>query len=288
MSQKPFDDLAGHASPNYAEPDKKLKDLFEKYLDISQRRDYSGFYYDYMCGYGLYDCASSLLEGIQATSEEAHGLLFNRELSEVEIGRAGCFISAVYNKSEEKKIFYNLEIKVSNLAYELPPDKVFVNRGNGYDRSGTRAKGLVINYVENKKLREIDSGFEAKGSVVAYGAIASANYVDCDDEVVETGDMKFSFVNQQLNIRGPFGDPRIGDDISFNTSIWANTKVIYKEEISKLPELCEYVGNLKSKFELGRLDYNVVVETIRSLGPQPHEKIKQNIADILRRAGKDV
>ncbi len=286
---KPLD-LSSDVRPNYAEPGKKLKDLFDEFLDFAKKQDYSGNYHDYMCGYHLYYEADRLLKGIQATPEEAHGLLFTRELSDVERGFAGSFISAVYNKSEAKDIFYNLEIKVSNLAYELPPDKVFINRGNGYGLSGTRAKGLVINYLENKKLRGIDSGFEAKGSVVCYGAEASAYYVNYDDDYVETGNTKFSLFEQKLMIRGPCGNPQIHDGIAYG--VWngkcTDTKSVSKEEISKLPELQAYIGNLKSKFEQGRLDYNIVVETVRSLGPEPHEKIKQDIVDILRRSGRNV
>jgi hypothetical protein len=58
--------------------------------------------------------------------------------------------------------------------------------------------------------------------------------------------------------------------------------------IDRIPELRSYFDNLVSCFEKGRNDYRVAVETVRSLGPKPNEKIRQDIETILKRADKNV
>ncbi len=290
---------AGHEAPasgrKYPEPGRRLRDAFERYLgltpgplDLHNDYDYSGTL-DYFDRH-----AKNFLEDIMATPEEAHGLLLVRELKGKEKEIAGFFLSAVYNKSEAKEIVFDLETEVWNLAYSLANDKVFINRGNGYNRSGTRADGLVINYLENRKLGTIFAGSCGSGQIITYGADVVAHYHDDEDNYHSLMAPLCVSVLEQVEIR--VNHRRIhldGSSIHIDNRLSIDKDKHYsylfvKEEIDKIPELRQYIDNLQGKFEQGRRDYHTVIETIRGLGPQPHEKIKQDIVDILRRAGRNV
>jgi len=287
---------AGHEAPaprrKYPEPDRKLKDAFERYLglavDMKYPADRSCHAYCNSCRDDLYKYANSLLEGIHVTPEEAHGLLIVRELKDNEKDCAGFFLSAIYNKSDVKEIVYDLDIELSNLAYKLSQDRAFINRGNGYDYSGTQAQGIIINYVEGKNLNSITACYAGEGSVVTYGAIAYNAYNDDDDELIETVSLNVT-VSEKVRIHGLQSNPGIDEGISF--SIWPHARASYhvwKHEMCKFPELQEYVDKLKARFEQGRNNYRIVLETVRSLGSEPHEKIRQDLVDILKRADKDI
>ncbi len=269
----------------------KLLTAFETYLksavDMESPSNRSCHAYCGSCRDDLYEFAGSLLEGSSVSVEEAHGLLLKREMSDSDKWCAGFFLSAVYNKSVERDIVYDLEIKVSNLAYKLSEGSAFINKGNGYNYSGTQAEGTIINYVENKNLTYITAGFAGSGSVISYGARANSDYED-EGKSIETVPLKVSVTNE-LVIRGINGDPIIDNDIAINLGRNRyGRKIILKEKIDKIPELRSYADDIKLKFEQGRHDYRMVLDTVQSLGAEPHNKIKYDIIDILQRAGHNV
>ncbi len=267
---------------------RKLEELFETYLKSAVTMEYPANWrchaYCNSCRDDLYAFAGSLLEGSTVAVEDAHGLLSKRELNELEKKCAGFFLSAIYNKSGVKDIVYDLEAKVPNLAYKLLQDKAFINKGNGYDYSGTQAAGIIINYVENKDLTSITAGFAGSGPVVTYGSRAYSDYEDDDGETIETVPLKVSFT-KELVICGIHGDPIIDNNVFINPNRNRYARnIILKEEIDGILELRGYVDALKATFEQGRRDYRIVLDVLRGLGAQPQERIKQDITDILRRA----
>ena len=273
---------------NYTAPGKELRDVFEKYLDFSKKQDGDKLY-DCIERNDLYDGATGLLKGIQPAIAEAHGLLMAREFSMKELHYAGFFLSAVYNKSDEKDIVYSLEIETPNLAYRLSRDRAFINKGNGYRDSGTNAKGIIINYCENKKFNCVMAGYFAKGPIITYGATAHATSYDDDNDCGETSPLKISLTDRlHINVLQHCLIIDEGIYLTRGPDTWPPCHLLSKKEVSKFPELRAYVDNLKSQFERGRNDHQLVLETIRKLGYKPHMKIMRDIADILRRAGKNV
>lgn len=273
-----------------SEPGKKLKDLFENYLDFASKieypeHDYLQNKYDRYCNLKAYSHAGKLLEGVKAGIGEVHGLL-TRELSDAEKYAAGFFLSAFYNKSELKDIVYDLDVEVKNLAFKLPADKAFINTGQGHNSSGTWAQGIVVNYVKKSLFH---GGFQAVGPLITYGGSHYSDHYDEDDLEIEDSCLIVS-VNNKVDIRA-YGSPAIYGPVRFDSIVTSPVSIgniMLDVFIDRIPELRSYVDNLVSCFEKGRNDYRVAVETVRGLGPKPNEKIRQDIETILERAGRDV
>lgn len=267
-----------------------LRDAFDKYLSTAKPSD-ARLIYDQRCRDDLYLLASSLLKDLQVSPEEAHGLLRERKLSADEQECAGFFISAVYNKSDISDIVYDLDVEVHNLAYCLPENKAFINKGIGHSNSGTKSKGIVVNYVKPGTF--LRAGFAADGPVITYGARPSTGYwigdFDEGEDFVDSVSLDVS-LDKILCIKGSYDDPKISDVLSIKKNRYSELPdlILNEDQVREIPELHDYVFNLKSRFEQGRNDYRVAVETVRGLGPKPNEKIKQDLVNILRRAGRDV
>ncbi len=274
-----------------AEPDVRLRDAFDQYLSMAKPST-ARLIYDQRCRDDLYLLASGMLKDLQVSNEEAHGLLLERKLSADEKDTAGFFISAIYNKSDISEIVYDLDVEVRNLGYCLPEDKAFINKGNGFQHSGTKAKGIVVNYVG--KIPCLIAGFAADGCVITYGARPSTGYwvgdFDENDESFVDSVLLDVSLDEVLCIKGSYEDPVISDALSIKGNKYSELPILVlnKDEIGKIPELHGYVSNLKSRFEQGKSDYRIAVETVRALGPRPNDKLKKDIVDILRRAGKNV
>ena len=52
--------------------------------------------------------------------------------------------------------------------------------------------------------------------------------------------------------------------------------------------LGKYMTDLEKRFECGRKDYRFGLAVLDGLGPHPEQKIRNDIMEIFRRAGKDV
>jgi len=287
---------AGHDAPahrrTYAEPDGKLKNAFEGFLSFAEKTNYpidDLTIWDDRARDNLYECAQRLLEGLRVTPEEAHGLLLTRKLNGMEYKYVGYFLSAIYNKSDAKEIVYDLDFKICNLAYRLSQERTFINRSGGYHNSGANAQGIIINYLENRNLQSIFAGSGARGQIITYGADADAFYYDDEDNyhsIMASFDVS---VVEKVNFSLDRSNILIQESLHITNPPYSNsTLVIVKEEINKIPELRQYIDDLQGKFEQGRRDYHIVIETIRGLGPQPNKKIRQDLVDILKRAGQDV
>ncbi len=273
------------------EPDKKLSDAFDKYLSMAKPSD-ARLIYDQRCRDDLYLLASSLLKDLQVSPEDAHGLLRGRNLSADEKDHAGFFVSAVYNKSDVSDIVYDLDVEIHNLAYCLPENKAFINKGRGFQYSGTKAKGIIVNYVAPGRF--VNAGFAADGPVITYGAQPSTGYWvgdfdENDESFVDSVSLDVS-LDKILCIKGSYEDPKISDVLSIKKNKYSELPglILNEDEIRKIPELYNYVSNLKSRFEQGKNDYRIALETVRGLGPKPNEKLRQDLVDILKRAGKNV
>jgi len=289
---------AGHDAPaprrNYAAPDSKLKNLFEGYLGLGIKIEegWKGSHPSDI-GWRLYEFAIKYLENLQFTPEEAHGLLLERELDEKERWRAGFFLSAIYNKSEQDEILYDLEIKVGNIAYCLPEGKAFISTGL-CDDIGTGAKGIIINYAKG---RQGHYGLSSilLGPMFCYGH----DYLRAKENFPA---LLRLMVSNRLTVVGYESSKLKTDSDKWYDSVEIEICKIYKsgtfvnyidprviaEKIHKVSECRQYIDNLVSKFAKGRKDYRIVLETLRNLGPKPHKKIRQDITDMLRRAGEDV
>lgn len=274
-----------------SESNANLINAFDKYLSMAQPND-ARLIYDQRCRDDLYMLASSLLKDLQVSPEDAHELLRQREFSADEKDHAGFFVSAVYNKSDISDIVYDLDVEIHNLAYCLPENKSFVNKGNGFQYSGTKAKGIVVNYVKQGTF--LTAGFAADGPVITYGAQPSTGYWvgdfdENDESFVDSVSLDVS-LDKILCIKGSYDVPKISDVLSIKKNKYSELPdlILNEDEIRKIPELHNYVSNLKSRFEQGKNDYRAVLETVRGLGPKPNEKLRQDIEAILQGAGKGV
>lgn len=349
---------AGHKVPeparSYAQPGKKLKQAFEKWLkEFPKFTDQTNFteYDD-----AAFTRAHRLIKDIAPSVEEGHALLFAYRDDDSDYYRddnyykvlqvAGLFISAIYNSVPNEKIVYDFPCSyVKRLAYRLPKGKVFeakadtgectamyaagpvINRGESHLWFGSSASGPLINYGDIGPLGE-----RAIGPIINYGQVWNnggmyssglmINLGKCSTEHAEDWTSGFgSYAKGPVlnfgEIDTGFGNLASGLVINCgkggrNMAITRNMcdrkspivlavknpesfgdlsrarLVLDEEKCAKLPELAEYLENLKQKFKPGGNDYRAVLAALDSLGPNPGKKVETDIKAILRRRGYGV
>lgn len=293
---------AGHEASNakrkYASPDKKLELAFEKFLKKTYRVNPDK--------YGEF--AKELLKNVQASVDEAHALVVKYQ-EHPDIRDAGNFISAIYNKAPEKTIVYEFDIPIDFLAHKLAKDKIFVNKGYGGFYVGGASRGIIV----NQNLTCGTFGFEAQGPVINYGKSGNnvgtgssgllLNQGEMEDQVA----MKNSGVAiNQGKISGIYGllstGMIINQGVANSSCGYLSTGIVLllrkpkrvdrtermqlllrPADCKKMPELENYLNNLKQNFASGKDDYRKVLSVLDDLGPAPHDRIKKDIEGILKK-----
>ena len=339
----------GHNTPdqkrNYPEPDPRLRKAFKEWFkeveDVTIR-DLDEQVIDF------YNKALELTKDLEPNIPEAHSLLVAYQDHE-KIEYAGLFLSAIYNRSPEKEIVFDLHLQNPpyGLGYKLRKGKRLINRGKAgiglgymalgavinYDKAGDwlgyRAPGVVINYgktgygmgcgapgvvinfgetgfglgrgaseaVINYGKANNGMGYGTSGLVINYGEAggwmgwkapgvvinfgkaghdmgryASGLVINCGEANEEMGEWIEGII---LALKDP---------ISFGDISKAKL-VLRAEDCKKIPELGEYLENLRRTLEVGKKDYQAVLAWLEGLGEEPKERIESDIEKILRRAG---
>ena len=280
----------GHNTPdqkrNYPEPDPRLRKAFKEWFEEVEDINYFPP--------NLYNLALELIENLEPNISEAHSLLVAYQ-DHPKIYWAGYFLSAIYNRSPEKEIVFDLDLEnpPHGLGYRLPKGKRLVNRGKAGDWMGEWASGVVLNCGE----AGYGMGGGVSGIVLNYGKVGNGIGYGAPGVVInfgetghDTGEGTSGLVincgkaNERM---GEFAKGTIlalKDPISFGDISKAKL-VLRAEDCKKIPELGEYLENLRRTLEVGKKDYQAVLAWLEGLGEEPKERIESDIEKILRRAG---
>lgn len=296
---------AGHDAPQpkrkYSQPDKKLELVLEKFLSRIDKVDESK----------KYKLAKDLLKNVEASVDEMHSLIVKYQ-DHRDVRRIGDFVSVVYNKSPEKIIVYDFDIPIDFLAGRLSKDKIFINRGSVGFSVGHDALGALV----NQNLTYSNFGIYASGPIINYGLAGNPmgdrscglllNLGEADiqlgglggtnsgvlinmGKLLDLGVYSQGLVINQgkcnvLRLLVPGGPILLLRKIP-TVTVQKDRLTLQPAECKKIPELVNYLNNLKQKFAQGKSDYHKILPVLDELGPEPHIKIKNDIEGILSRAG---
>lgn len=169
---------------------------------------------------------------------------------------------------------------------------------------GNNASGNIINYARAEASHNVTGGgifvnlgkikdFSTKnkeGAFINFGQISQNHFGEVGENLIGTNK---SLVINCGEAGDGFGDQARGIVIDVNKPEgygWLKrAKLLLRpEDCAQIPELTNYLNNLKEKFEQGRTDYKKALAALNELGPNPSTKVRQDIEEILRRAGKNV
>jgi hypothetical protein len=222
----------------------ELKQVFEKYMANYGDKIYVE--YD-----DAYSVAESCIEGVNFTLEEAQLYMWSirdKFLDEGEYDveyclstnkqNAGIFLSACYNKVDDKIITHGLDLPFTHIGYKLAEDKVLLNTVAGGNMFGGWAKGLVLNSGSASSL-----GLASDGVII--------NYSDVGRRHGSTGGI---FVEYQKSER--LGEECDGILIALTAPqkygwIVMVESVIEDDDATEMPWLVEYLDTIRTDIENG-------------------------------------
>jgi len=265
---------AGHEEPSpkrkYSEPDKRLCLAFEKWLD----REYITLAED------EYKLAESLIENLTPSVEEAHSLLISYQddirLTKLKPFNQGLFISAVYNKSPEKEIIFDLELSraFGCFAYKLPKEKTFVNLTDIGIWCGQYSKGNLINYGKTGA----NFGSSSTGVVLDYGRTKSIG--NDASLVISLGECELAQNNDVLLYGGTsIQHGGLSFYASFDQPWQKFDQKSRKLQAAPMPRWQKYMAEIKQGLEKGRTDHHAAIDAIKDLNAA---KIKADFHRILK------
>lgn len=88
-----------------------------------------------------YPIAYNVLQNMRPRVTDLHAFM----LEHASVKKAGHFLSAGYNLSEERIIYHDLDLSISNVGVALHQDKLLINTGKVGSFLGWRATGTIIN-----------------------------------------------------------------------------------------------------------------------------------------------
>jgi len=288
---------AGHEEPEkkreYKKPDKRLQEAFEKWLNEGHHFVVYEKWYRY---------AEQLLKNISANIDETHSLLLTAP--DDLIRYAGFFVSAVYNKSPENHIIFDVSIPAAHIGHRLAKGKTLVVlSATGHDL-GKSAKGTVLNYGNS----DYEEGYKCEGLHINYGSSKGEFGRHAFGTVINMGKQYdlhmipgtpgylIDFAKTENDTDwGKLAEDALGysdpqspyqDMKPFEIRNYTIEHMLTHEE-KKIPELWDYLMQLKQILEQGR-DYKKAFEIVDSFGPEPAKTIKTTIDDIFKRNGYEI
>jgi len=230
---------AGHEKPQdrrkYDKPNRKLAEAFEKWLKSSATTPAK-----------YYKRALAYTKGIEASVEEAHALLWTRQ-DHPRIHEAGFFLSAVYNRSNNEEIIFdmNLVTAVNFLAYQLQKNKTFINCADSTGMyCGFHSKGKLINYGK----AGIDFGGLNASQVLNYGY---SPILGREAKLV-------------INLGACKLVPRCGLLLNLGTVDNVSALSLLDERLQYSPEIKAQMSALKTELEKGRNDYRTALAILKN------------------------
>lgn len=134
---------AGHnatvASKAYAaEPASDLEKAFRDFCELVNKR--------HLPNPQLHEIAENILPE-KISIPETHALF----MEPMNPTLAGIFLSAIYSRSPQKVVEYDIESPLNLVGYRLPKDKLLINRGTTGNMFGYRAHGVVVSCTTRRK-----------------------------------------------------------------------------------------------------------------------------------------
>jgi len=269
-----------------------IQKLFEDWLQYAQKTLTPGQFL-IKNAENLYEYACQLVKDVSVSPDEIHALLYtnwHQYSHEREADMANIFCSAVYNKSEDKVITLDIDLKFPKVsrqsresgyytAYRLSQDKIFVNKARYIWDLGRKSDATIINY-----------GFCSRFGLDSGGLLINSG------EIAELGAGKEAL---HLNMSGfiprmQYGRPDSGCIIinarkheivipkwKFEKSFERNEGFTYTN--GDIPKLGEYIDELSDKFAPAK-----ALKTLEKMGANPAKQIRDKIFGIIKEAGHNV
>jgi len=196
--------------------------------------------------------------------------------------RAGMFISSIINQSDRKEMIWEHETDIGNIAYRLPADKIFVNRGKTGSWFGSCAEGTIINYGKaGDYMGEFSEGLIINCGETGYSAGAKANTIinygktgkgfgdaaNCLVANLGEADRFLGACAKGMIINYGEPDPSMGH--------LAEGNVVYQY----VAELAGYFSGLKAILDEGKKDYHALSKLPSG------QKIRDDVESILKARG---
>ena len=244
---------------------------------------------------------------------EANSLLFDFEPKIEGHREVGLFISACYNQSSERVIVFDLDAhKIKYIGLGIGKGRILVNEGMTGKSFGVKCSGTIINnaYTEDF-FGDLSSGiivnnglaarwFAVNSSGLAVNNLETGDYFAHDSSgfAVNNGECGNSFASCSSGIAVNNGG--CGSEFAFfssglnmavkepKTGRWKeNDRIIKPADLDEIPELKQYLE------ELGDITKTIKDEEsakrfLQRYGPEPKERIEQDIKEILRNGGFEV
>jgi len=286
---------AGHEAPQdrrkYQKPNKKLQKAFDEWAKAVHYRVAIVQIPPYTVAR---EKAAEVTKGLRCTADEAQGLFLANLDAFPAIVMYGYFLSALYNQMPDKTIVYDLKTKLDHVGHRLKKEKTLVNVGAsdnfGEDSQGTiinhgkvtyivgaGASGFLINYRYCRQLGGYGTNGEPTGLIINLGKA----------ECVGSGSLGINY-GRTFFVETDSKNPGILLNLNpkpvrslYNKNMW--TKLYDRSKCEQMPELMNYLNNLRDKLEQGRLDWKKAINAVKELGENPGEKIRHDIEQILRK-----
>lgn len=283
---------AGHEKPEekrkYEKPSNKLASAFEEWvkeypddsMSIPVTPDDRETFFD-----KSYSKAQNLTEKLNASVAEAHALaILYRD--HPKCFYAGLFISAIYNKSQEKDIIFDLhECRIDLLAYKLVKGKRLINYEKLEGDTGFKSESPIINYGTMLEVGADSSSLIMNlGHADLLGGYGGNYRPEPTPVIINFGTC--STITGTCGIVLSLKKPR--SQVQYNDTPYKPNILLKPKDCKKIPELSHYLKQMQRKFELGRKDYTKALAALDELGPEPGEKIAKDIEEILRGYKYDV
>jgi len=172
---------------------------------------------------------------------------------------------------------------------------IVINYGRA-DSIGAESTGLCLNYAKTENF----SGLKSKGAMINLGTTGT-NFAETASGLAINfckAGMRFGKEASGIIINCGEADDGFGDEATgivialknANGFGWVkDARLVLKEDdCKKVPELGNYLENLKDRFEQGRNDYKMALKVAEELGSKPAQKLKYDIEQILKGHGYNV
>jgi len=270
---------AGHEEPapkrKYPEPDKRLKRWFEKQLNAKA-----------FAVKDQYLDAVKSAKGLDISVAEANALLIKYESNPRIHYFGGIILSALYNRSNEKVMIYDLDIPLQHFGYELPNDRILVNKGRVGKYFGQKSKGIILNYG----LTEWDVATDSHGLFLNYGT-SGLGFGKTFGVAINFGNIEelsiFSAHGYAIDYGTHTDKQKKRADVNYESLKGHERRNLEIERImvhdDGVPEVRNYLQDLKQKLEKGKNDHEKTIEIIKEFGEQPAQKIKKELNELFKR-----
>jgi len=292
---------AGHEEPErkrkYAEPDRRLSEAFEAWVKTTAESPPHGISFDETIRQSIGDLEFSV--------DDVTALIYQFEGHE-KMPAAGLFLSRLYSKAKGEVIIFDPSAEMTEVAYELPKNKIFVNKTPRIGDLGEFSEGKIINYGLVRDNHNF--GYRSRGELLNYGAVSmgpgnsDALFINAG-RVLNLAEAKCTINLQEAEMRCayssdvvinlgslsmPCGNARKIISIKetkinhFEHCNPCKTIMLTEEQTKSMPELIGYFDRLKQDIEAGRNDHDKAIEAIRKLSA---EQVLKDLEGIVTRAG---